>query len=182
MKRILILTIVITAALLYSCSSTRVLQHEGVDGFSINQYKTYQFYEIDSTAADSSNMENYKKGIAMLEDAISKQLATRGLTRTSNNPDLLVNIGLVVNEKIQTRQTDFRTDAPRYMGQRRYSWKSEEVEVGRYKEGTVNIHLVDPKSEKLLWQGTVSDVITKKSSSLPAQADKAMEALFSKLP
>ena len=107
----------------------------------------------------------------------------RGYVQQTAQPDLLINIGLVVKEQVQTRQTDWRTDgAPRYMGQRNYTWKSEEIEVGRYREGTVTVHVVDAARKQMLWKGGAKGIIPDKQKQLPALAGEAMKELFSKYP
>ena len=93
-----------------------------------------------------------------------------------------VNLTSIVDEKIQTRQTDFRTDgAPRYMGQRRFSWKSEDVEVGRYKQGTLLLDLVDTKSNMIVWRSGVEGVLPKKEKQLKteivAEIDKLIDSI-----
>ena len=106
----------------------------------------------------------------------------RGYTQSSSNPDLLINIGIVVQEKIQTRQTDFRTDAPKYIGQRNYSWKSEEIETGRYREGTVTLHVVDAAQHKLIWKSGISDIIPEKESKTESVINEGIRKLFLKYP
>lgn len=169
------------AIVLASCSSTKVLENDANDGFRLSQYQTFNFYDIEASG-DTSDMAAYKEGTTALKNAVAKQLIARGLTQTTANPDLLVNIGIVVKDKVQTRETDFRTDAPRYMGQRRYSWKSSEVEVGRYKEGTVTLHLVNRQENKMVWKGVVSGILPNKPAKLQAQANDAMTTLFEKVP
>ena len=38
---------------------------------------------------------------------------------------MLINIGIVVEEKIQTREMNLRTDPPMHIGQRNYKWESK---------------------------------------------------------
>ena len=119
------------ASSLLGCSGVNVLNIDKADNFQISNYKTFNFYEIES-GGDAIG-PNSKQNLELLKASITKQLQAKGLTASSTDPDLLVNIGVVVLEKIQTRETTIR-DAPRYMGTRNYSWKSEEVEVGRNAE------------------------------------------------
>jgi hypothetical protein len=168
------------ALLIVSCSSTKVLNTEAGDGANLNSYKTFDFYKVEAKGDTASQL--YAERIAMLEDAIAIQLQKHGYLLSKTNPDLLVNIGVVVNQQVQTRQTDFRTDAPRYTGQRRYSWKSEEVEVGTYREGTVTVHLVDRKANKMVWKGAVQDVIPKKESKVQKTISNGIKKLFGNYP
>jgi hypothetical protein len=95
---------------------------------------------------------------------------------------MLVNIGIKVKEQIQTRETDWRTDAPKYMGQRNYSWKSEEIETGRYREGTATLHLVDATQKKMIWKGAVQSIVPEKQANVQEAVQKGMKALFEKFP
>lgn len=165
---------------LVACTpAVRVLNTDSTPGFALINYKTFNFYEVtnesESTDADFTNRVN------ILKQGIQQELARKGLTLSQDNPDLLVNIGVVTREKVQTRQTDFRTDAPRYIGQRRYSWKSQEVEVGRYREGTVTVHLVDREKNAMVWKGAAQAIIPKKEERLQKTVEAGVAKLFAQL-
>jgi hypothetical protein len=165
--------------LLLGCTVVRVKNTEAAAGFALTQYKTFGFYE--GSAQRDTLAPSYHHQVALLKNAIQQQLTAKGLTPSAADPDLLVNIGVVTKEKVQTRQTDFRTDAPRYIGQRRYSWRSEEVEVGRYKEGTVSVHLVDRQSNALVWKGAVEAILPRQQARLQKTIDAGVGKLFESL-
>lgn len=174
MKTLFIIPI---ALAVLSCSGVRILNSEANQGFNLSNYKTFNFYEME---ASGDTAANFSTNVELLKKEIEKQLVLKGLSRSDANADLRVNVGIVVQEKIQTRETTLQ-DAPRYMGQRNYSWKSEEIEVGRYKEGTVTVHLVDPNNSTLMWKGAVEGVVPSNKSKLSSTIQDAMEKLFSKL-
>lgn len=165
--------------LLLGCTVVRVKNTEAAAGFALSDYKTFNFYEV-STQGEAQDLD-YDHQVKLLKDAIRQQLTAKGLHLSADDPDLLVNIGIVTREKVQTRQTDFRTDAPKYIGQRRYSWRSEEVEVGRYKEGTVSVHLVDRQNNALVWQGAVEAIIPRREARLQKTIDAGVTKLFQSL-
>jgi hypothetical protein len=171
------LPVILLALAIFSCSGIRVLNSESNQGFKLSDCKTYNFYELE---ASGDTAANFSSNAELLKKEIEKQLALKGLRRSDTEPDLRVNIGIVVQEKIQTRETSLQ-DAPRYMGQRNYSWKIEEIEVGRYKEGTVTVHLVDPDNSTLMWKGAVEGILPSNKSKLPSTIQEGMEKLFSKL-
>jgi hypothetical protein len=166
--------------LLAGCSSSKVLTTEKAEGADFSTYKTFDFYKVE--ARGDTNSQKFSENIEKLEDAIAIKLQKFGYLLSKTNPDLLINIGVVVREEVQTRQTDFRTDAPRYIGQRRYSWKSQDVEVGRYRQGTVTVDMVDRKQNKLVWQGAIEDIIPQKDSKLEKTIRKGVEKLFVSYP
>jgi hypothetical protein len=166
---------------LMGCSSINV---KGVDkdpAFALSNYKTFSFYEVHK-GGDAIGPQ-YQSNLKLLQEEITKQLGQRGLTLTADNPDLLVNIGIVVTEKVQTRETSFANPGDRtaYMGQRNYSWQSQEVEVGRYREGTVTVHLVDRAQNKLMWKGSADTIVPEKQKNVPASIKEGMTKLFESL-
>jgi hypothetical protein len=164
---------------LLGCTSVRVKNPEAAGGFALPHYKTFGFYEVKTNGEPAD--QPYQHQVNMLQSAIREQLTAKGLTYSPTDPDLLVNIGVVTREKVQTRQTDFRTDAPRYIGQRRYSWRSEEVAVGRYKEGTVTVDLVDRGKNALVWKGIVEAIIPRKEAQLQKTIAAGVTKLFQPL-
>jgi len=177
MKKIIGFFLFLTVA----CSSVKIKGVEKTDDFLLTSYKTFSFYEV-SSGGDALG-PNYQENLKLLKEAIAKEMNARGVMLSGDNPDLLVNIGVVVSEEIQTRETSFTNPADRtaYMGQRNYSWKSSEVEVGRYREGTVTVHLVDRAANKLVWKGSAESVVPEKQKNVPALIEDGMKRLFEKL-
>ena len=140
------------------------------------QYQTYNFLEFDSQVL--VDIERRPENIDHLKAAISRELEARGLTQ-SDNPDLHVNIGVVVKEEVQTRETNVREDM-RYLGQRNYTWQVQEVPVGTYNEGTVTIDLVDAAKSELVWEGAASAVILKNNDKMKKRIDSGIKKAFKK--
>ena len=163
-----------------SCQAVRIVNTESAEDFVLADYRTYNFYEIEASGDTTTLI--FRERIDLLKKEIAKQLEKRGLTRSTSEPDLLVNLGTVVDEKVQTRQTNIISDPPTYIGQRRYTWKSKEVEVGRYKAGTVSVDLVDREQNKLVWQGVAEGIIPNNPARLQKMIAKGAEKLFSRLP
>ncbi|WP_237144095.1 DUF4136 domain-containing protein [Pontibacter pamirensis] len=153
---------------------------EPAPGFQLSNYETFAFYEVE--ASGEGLTPAYQTQVQYLQQAISDQLEARGLTQTTSDPDLLINLGIVVTEEVQTRQTDIRSDPPNYIGQRRYTWRSREVEVGRYREGTVSVHLVDNEQNELVWRGAAEAILQRKQAKLQEQIVKGVEEMFQAIP
>lgn len=106
----------------------------------------------------------------------------RGITQNPENPDLKINLGIVVEEKTQTRQTSLADPGEwTYIGQRNYKWESKTVEVGRYKEGSITIHLVDDDSNEAVWIGLIEGVLPRKLEKRKEAITKAVATLFSEI-
>lgn len=162
----------------FGCSSSLVtVEGEDYQNFNLSNYTSYGFMEIENT--DPSN-PNFEKAIDLLKKDISTEMSSRGLS-LSSDPDLLVNIGLLVEDKVQTRTTSLATDPFTYTGQRRYTWKSEEVPVNTYKEGSITLHLVDPKLNTAVWVGSIDRVVPKKDDKKAEAIQFAVSELFKEI-
>lgn len=180
MKTILHYFLPVLLIALGACSSVRVVKTEPSPNFALSNYRTFAFSDIESTG-DIPQSGFYRSQIDALKKSIESELKNKGLRRVDTQPDLMMNIGIAVDEKTQTRQTNIRTDPPFYIGQRRYTWRSQEVPVGQYRQGTIDIHLIDPKRNEMVWQGIVEGILPKKPEKLQKQIDEGMAKLFARL-
>jgi hypothetical protein len=181
MKNVNILVVMLIAVAAFGCgSSYKILKPEKEDNFKLSDYATFGFYDIEATG--DTMPANFEQNVGIIKDALAQNLQARGLDE-ARDPNIKINIALAVKEKVQTRQTDFRTEGlPRYMGQRRYSWKSEEVVVGKYREGTLMVDLVDAANNRLVWQGGASGIIPEKSKNFREDINAAVKEIIAQVP
>lgn len=165
----------------YACSpGVRVVDSEAEGDFNLAAYKTFNFYDSVAGLGEVRVSPQYLEEMNIIKFEIANQLGRRGLT-ISAEPELLVNIGAVVEEKVQTRRTNIQ-EAPVYIGQRRYHWSSEEVPVNRYRQGTVSVHLVDRLENRLMWRGVAEGVIPENRNRLRNQIEQGVEELMQRVP
>lgn len=165
-----------------ACSSIKIAGVHKTENFTLANYKSFAFMKVDTSGSNAIG-PGYETNLALLKDAITKQMEAKGLVLKEDGSDLLVNIGIMILEKVQTRETNFANPGDRtaYMGQRNYSWSSQEIEVGRYREGTVTLHLVDREQNKLMWKGSAEGVIPEKQKNVPVLIEQAMAKLFERI-
>ncbi|GAB2545748.1 DUF4136 domain-containing protein [Spirosoma aerophilum] len=184
MKTSVSLLILLTSLLIAGCSpSYKIIRNERDNAATWNAYRTFAF--MDTTRISPMPGAAYQSAMEQVKQAVAAELINRGYRQiddrsSSGLPDMLVNIGAVVNEKTQTRPTTIY-EAPRYIGQRRYHWQSQEVPVGTYREGTLNLHIVDRQRENLIWDAAVSSILGKKGVT-QQQINEAVNKVFSKFP
>src|SRR5688500_11667696 len=121
--------IIFLSILLFGCGGVSIKNVQKADGFTLSKYKTFGFFTVDATG--DALGKNYATNLDLLKKAITKQFEMKGIALVADNPDITVNIGIVVSKEVQTRETSFGNPGDRtyYMGQRNYSWKAEEVVV-----------------------------------------------------
>ena len=165
---------------LAACSSEQVTRTDSRPGVNLARYKTYNF--MDAIARNDSAFANSGSNIFDLKRAVTRELEARGFQK-ADQPDLWVNIGLTTQERVQTRETNFRQDGlPYYIGQRNYHWQAADVPVGTYQDGTATIELVDAARKELVWQGTTTSILSRTPSHAAKQIDKGVADVFAQFP
>lgn len=166
---------------LAACSSEQgTTMVDSRPGVNLSRYRTYKF--MDAIARNDSAFQNSGSNIFDLKRAVTRELEARGF-RQAEQPDLWVNIALVTQQRVQTREANYRTDgAPYYIGQRNYHWQATDIPVGTYQEGTATIDLVDAARKELVWQGTTTAILSRTPSRSAKQIDKGVEDVFARFP
>jgi hypothetical protein len=166
---------------LAACSTNeRLAQVDQKTGVNFAKFKTYGF--MDAEARNDSAFQNSGTGIFDLKRAVATEMTRRGFQQATQ-PDLWVNIGIVTEQKTQTRQANFQFDgAPQYIGQRRYHWDARDIPVGQYQEGTATIDIVDAARKEQVWQGTTTSILSRKPTKSAKQIDKAVATMFEQFP
>lgn len=157
------------------CSTVNVRDEVHVDDFVLGNYQTFDFrtghIQIEKGISGSDDLNEIK-------NALKKQLLFRGITQNESDPDLLIDISGIIKEEVQTRETDIISDPPRYVGQRRYTWKVDTVETGRYLKGSFKITLHDPLLDKPVWSGVIEGVLPEREMKRRKIYYQSVQELF----
>lgn len=171
--------LLILALFVWSCSSTKVQVKASNPTTEISDYATFSFFELEAEG-DTSSVFN--ESMHYFKSEVTWQMNARGVTQDTDSPDLKINLGIVVEEKTQTRQTSLSDPGEwTYIGQRNYKWESKTVEVGTYKEGSITIHLVDNSSNEAIWIGLIEGVLPRRPEKRKESIRKAVASLFSEI-
>ena len=161
---------------LVSCGPTvKINKSSGTDFGAV---KSFAFMEYD--IENKTDIEPYKPNIDLTLMAVRKELKSKGLSE-SDDADVHINIGVVIEPEIVTRETQLY-EAPRYMGQRNYSWSSEEVVAGKYEKGTLYVDMVTAEDSKIIWEGIASARIQKNKEKMGLIIQKAVAKMFKNYP
>jgi len=143
-------------------------------------YKTFNFTDdVDKLQISSLNLTRAK-------DAITAELAKKGVTKATSNPDLLVDIK--VRARMEQSATATTTGSPYYGAGYRYGWgggfSTTSVNVENYTVGTVFIDLIDAKKSQLVWQGRGEKTIDENASAEKREKriQEGMARIFEKYP
>jgi len=140
------------------------------------QYKTYGFYE--QLATDRANYESTETRI--LKSSVAREMESRNFI-AATVPDLKINFYIETEDKIRSRQTP---TAGGYYGYRGYgAWGGYETRIDQYTQGTLNIDVVDARTEKLVWEGAIVGKITKEvMENLESVLDQAVTEIYRNFP
>ena len=141
----------ILAVLMYNCSSSIKVYTTKEKDVDFTSYKTFDFYEIKEEHLMMKEVN--RRRLAM---AIELELGMKGIKRSINDPDLLVNLYSMINraENLNADQSSVG-----YYGAASPYGTAIGISVSPgnntkyYTKGTVTIDLVDRKQNKLILEG-----------------------------
>jgi len=157
---------VLTVVLLVVGTVAADVQVEFDPGFDLSAYTTYAWRE--GTPARRKAAED------RIRESVDRELAAAGLSLTSESADLWVVTHVLVDEH---SLRDLRDEA--YWSFIKGVKSVDPYALGR---GTVVIDLVDPKLEKIVWRGAVSQAIDKDMKPDSKKIDEAIHQVLKRLP
>lgn len=167
-------------ALLSSCGGPLKVYTTHEKDVDFESYKTFDFYEIKEEHLALKEVN--RRRLAM---AIELELGYKGMKRTSNKPDLLVNLYSVIN---RTQNTVEKTSSVGYYGAATPYGTGIGISVspqGKYSEyytqGTVTIDLVDRAQNRLVLEG-VAKVDAGSGDDADRMINYTVKKVFAEIP
>jgi len=168
------LVLLSTAALLITgCASKPTIETDYDHTADFSQYKTYAFF--NPMGIEGPNYSSIYGSI--FRDAISKEMDSRGYTK-SDNPDLLINVSGRLQDKTKVTTTSDPYMSGGYYGYRRGAYGAwggygygTTTHVSNYTEGTVNVDIVDRAQKRMVWEGVAVGRVNEKRTSDETRAN-----------
>ena len=164
MKILKILFFSLCAAILFSCSTIKVVSDYDTK-VDFSTYKTFAFYKKGIDKASVSDLD--KKRIMR---AIENELIEKGFTK-SENPDLLISIFTKSREQVNV--TDNNLGYGFGWGYNPWFFGSNNLNINQYTEGTLFIDFIDKNKNELIWQGIGSGAM--KMSNIDKKEERINE-------
>ncbi|GAB3541923.1 DUF4136 domain-containing protein [Spirosoma fluminis] len=186
MKRILVIASLL--AIIYSCAPRVVVDSNSRVNFS--KYKTFAW--MDSDVKAGQNPLYYSQlATENVENTMSKVLTDKGLKQVNSRPDLIVGYHFFVEDKTRTVSTPNSPYYGPYLGWGRWGyggwgpgwwgWGSQQYTQEQYKAGTLVVDMVDARTRKLVWRGSVQNAVGD-PARIAAQLSKEAERIVEKFP
>jgi hypothetical protein len=185
-RSMLSLAAAVSVVLLAGCASGPVANADFDRTADFTSYKTFGFASPLGT-----DRSGYQTVLSQhLKTATLREMEARGMRLDTGAPQLLVNFSANLSDKLRITSTPtMGVGVGRgYYGYRAgmYSaWPAyaDQTTVTQYKEGTLNIDVVDVARKQLVWEGVVTDSVTQQTlDNVQAAIDTAVAAAFAKYP
>jgi len=168
------------------CASGPDIMSDYDSGANFGAYNTYNF--VDGAGPDYGNYQSFFTKYVI--EAVTIEMEKRGYTK-SNDPDLMVNFGARLDDKIDVRTSSapmtggyygYRGGAYRYGAWGGYGYATE-THVSEYTEGTFNIDIIDNRRQQLVWEAVgVGRISDKKMENLEEAVKTGVPKYFAQYP
>jgi hypothetical protein len=175
-----VLSFAIFISITCSCASVKIIKEETAPGTDIAAFKTYNYYSFH--AAGDTTPRKTDLRMSQIRKAISNELNQKGYVFSANNPDLLVNVSINVKQDVQTREKTPITDQQTNLGQPNYNNNANDVVVGYYKTGIMQVDIVDSKKNTLVWQNISDGVLADKEKDIEKRMQERFKKVFEHFP
>ncbi len=172
------------AIVLASCASKPTIQSDYDHSIDFTKYKTYGFF--NPMGIENPNYSSIYGSI--FRDAISKEMESRGYTK-SDNPDLMINVSGKMKDKTKvTTSPAMHGGYYGYRGGRYGAWGgygyNSTTHVSNYTEGTVNVDLVDIDLKRMVWEGVAVGRVSqnKTNEETRANVNAGIQEMFAGYP
>ena len=166
---------------IYSCNSSLKVYTTHEKDVDFTSYKTFDFYEIQEEHLKLKEVN--RRRLAM---AIEVELGMKGMKRSINDPDLLVNLYSLMNRTENMNASS--NSAVGYYGAASPYGTSIGISVSNpgsysqyYTQGTVTIDLVDSKQNRLVLEG-VAKVDATDSDDADRMINYTVKKVFAEIP
>lgn len=169
---------VLALALFVGCTAGPDLRVNADPAADFAGYRTFGFVRPLGT----DNPSGPTMLSARLSAATTRELEARGLRFVSNNPDLLVNFFSGFQSGVQmTNMPVFVMPVAHYGAWTGY--RATFAPGERITEGTLGVHLVDRRSNRLVWEGIARDRVTEAMTENPDETvNTLIETIFADFP
>lgn len=173
--------LLIVVLLINGCSSSLKVYTTHDKKADLSSYKTFNFYEIKEEHLKLKEVN--RRRLAM---AIEVELGYKGIKRSINNPDLLVNLYSLINRKENTTVSNgsgvgYYGAASPYGTAIGISVSPPRNYSSYYTTGTVTIDLVDRKQNKLILEG-VAKIDASESDDADRMINYTVKKVFKDIP
>lgn len=165
-----------------SCASGPTIRSNMDPSVDFNSFRTFNFFVPLGT-----DREGYQSLISQqLVTATERELVARGLRRTYDNPELLINFSADLDQRLRIRQSPAPASGGLHRHRRGFysTWPTyQQTEIRQYTKGTIGIDVVDASRMQLVWEGFALGRVTQQTmDNIGPALDGAVVEIFREFP
>ena len=164
MKISALLLVAVVALSLAGCSSVNITTDYD-RAFDFASLKTYDWMATSASAVTADQQAAmFQTSIVNknIKNAVNANLAPKGLTQNSTNPDFYVISHLGTEQKVNVTNYGYGYGA-------RWGGYGGGVDVTQYTQGTLILDFIDAKTKELIWRGVASGALAQNPDPAEAQ-------------
>jgi hypothetical protein len=149
-----------------ACGTTAHIEKDETVNFS--KYKTFAWVGEKEKSLKDRHSNNITD--SHIKSAVAKQLEKAGWVENKNHPDVLLDYNILVENSVREENNPVysspftryyynpytRRLVGFYYPSQMMGYENYEIP---YKEGTITLHMIDRRTDKLIWQGWTSDAV-----------------------
>ncbi len=165
------------------CSPYTLLNSMVVNKADLSAYHTFR---IASPDASLLPVRFSMRDFNIISNTVKTQMLMRGY-KESPNADLLINIGIVVTDNIETKDA-IPPVTPFFVSRReayyRDYYQGAQVITGINKEGVLTMDMIDTRNDMYLYTASVGNLVDRADHKIKEseEVEKAVAALFKNFP
>ena len=174
------LTVLAVFMLTFSAAtSAQKIRYNYMPGTDFSKYKTYKWGRIENGSYPNQLIDE------QITRSIDAQLAQKGLTKSDNNPDLVVVYQVAIN---QEKEWNAYSTGGGYWGWGGWGgWggmQTTTMTSSTINVGTLNLDIYDVATRKQIWRGEATKTLNppKDPAKIQRNIDKAMAKLLQNYP
>ena len=173
----------IAGLMLGACASSPRIVSNADPMADFSRFQSFDFMQPLGT--DTASGQTLSSQI--LIRTATEELESRGLRRSSENPDLLLNFFISTRDFVRsspsTMSSSVHWRGGRYRNWRGYSVGMSTATVTTQTDGTLAVDLVDASQMQLVWEGAATQRVTNnRRDNLEDTLSEALQDLFESLP
>jgi hypothetical protein len=171
------LIIIIALLALPGCRSEMRVYSDYDPEYDLRKYHTFNWSQNINVELGKNPLQYNELNDKRIKSAVQEQMIRRGYVSSTDKPDLVLHYHIIIDD-----QSIVTTDPHGYF----YSpyWMDLRTNVYEYREGTLIIDVMDPKTNNLIWRGWAASALqeTYSPDQIEGLIKTAVAKIFRKFP
>ena len=152
-------------ATIFACGCGATVHSSLSPNTNVSRYRTYAFYNSPYKQGKPETLADQQ-----IRAALAQNLNAKGLTEAPAAPDFEVSYHVVLQERMSPSAVGYGY------------WGYGPMDMSTYTQGTLVVDFVDPRTNKVFWRGTASQIVNDPMHVDMEKLDKAVAKLVDQYP